>query len=384
MALQIMPYFMKYSIKKSEENTKTLILVATSGDTGKAALEGFKDIDGIEIIVFYPEHGVSQVQKMQMITQDGENVRVFAVEGNFDDAQNAVKEIFTDKNIIAEIEKKNYSFSSANSINWGRLVPQIIYYVSGYADLLKKGEINNGEKINIVVPTGNFGNILAAYYAKHMGIPVNKLICASNINNILTDFIKTGTYDMKRKFKKTMSPSMDILISSNLERLLFELTGHNSKLITELMKDLKDNGSYSISEKLSNNLNEEFWGGYCSEKETIKTIKSIYNEYNYVIDTHTAVGVDVYDKYIISTNDLTKTIIASTASPFKFNKSVIQAIGGGKAMDDISEFELINDLADITGLEIPEGLRDLDKREIRFKKTCRKNELKEMVLGTLK
>jgi threonine synthase len=381
MALQIMPYFMKESIKKSGDKEKTLILVATSGDTGKAALEGFKDIEGIEIVVFYPEQGVSEVQKMQMVTQEGENVNVFAVDGNFDDAQNGVKEIFTGKEVNDLLLDKGYKFSSANSINWGRLLPQIVYYISSYADLLKKDEIKINEKINIVVPTGNFGNILAAYYAKHMGLPVNKLICASNINNILTDFLNKGTYNTNREFIKTMSPSMDILISSNLERLLFEITGHDHKLINELMSSLKENGEYTITEDLRKTLSEEFWGGYCNEQETLDIIKNIYDEYGYVMDTHTAVGVDVYDKYIISTHDLTKTVIASTASPFKFNTSVMKALSEDGEIHKESEFELIKRLSEMTGLSIPEGLKDLSGKAIRFKTACKKEEMKEIVLS---
>ncbi|HOV25324.1 MAG TPA: threonine synthase [Pseudobacteroides sp.] len=384
MALQILPHFMVKAVEKTGETGETVILVATSGDTGKAALEGFKDVDGTRVIVFFPDGGVSDVQKMQMITQDGKNTYSIGVQGNFDDAQNGVKAIFTDKDMNERMEKSGYKFSSANSINWGRLVPQIVYYFSSYADLLKRNEIEAGEKVNFVVPTGNFGNILAAYYAMEMGLPVNRLICASNENNVLTDFINTGVYDRKREFKKTCSPSMDILISSNLERLLYEITEHSSWLVNEWMKSLKDDGIYTVDPDTKKKISKYFWGGFSSEKDTLITIESIYKEYNYVVDTHTAVGIDVYDKYVISTGDMTKTVIVSTASPFKFNDSVVKAIFGEEIIAGKSEFELLEILANRCDLSIPAGLKDLDKREVKHKTVCAKEKMKEEVESILK
>ncbi|MCX7920406.1 MAG: threonine synthase [Clostridia bacterium] len=379
MALQILPHLLVKAVKKTGETSEIVILVATSGDTGKAALEGFKDVSGTKIIVFYPNNGVSEVQKMQMITQEGKNVYSIAVEGNFDDAQSGVKVIFGDQEINASMEQSGFKFSSANSINWGRLVPQIVYYFSAYADIVKRGEINLGDKVNFVVPTGNFGNILAAYYAMEMGLPVNRLICASNDNNVLADFINTGTYDRNREFKKTISPSMDILISSNLERLLFEITGHNADLINEWMDKLKRDGAYTVDAETKKKISKVFWAGYTNEVETLKTVNCIYEEYKYVIDTHTAVGVDVYDKYVISTGDMTNTIVVSTASPFKFNESVVKAIFGEKVAEGKSEFELLEVLAKGCGLNIPEGLEGLDKKEVLHKTVCSKEEMKEEV-----
>jgi threonine synthase len=370
MALQMLPHLLVKAVRKTGEKSEIVILVATSGDTGKAALEGFKDVEGTEIIVFFPENGVSEVQKMQMVTQEGKNVYSIAVKGNFDDAQNGVKAIFTDSTLSEEMNTKGFKFSSANSINWGRLVPQIVYYFSAYADMIKNNEINLGDKVNFVVPTGNFGNILAAYYALQMGLPINKLICASNENNVLTDFINTGVYDRNRDFKKTISPSMDILISSNLERLLFELTGHNTEVINEWMGMLRTHGVYNVDSSTLKTLKKVFWADFTNESETLKTIEYIYREYNYVIDTHTAVGIDVYDKYVISTGDMTKTVVASTASPFKFNDSVSRAIFGDEYVKGKSEFELLLLLAKECHLSIPDGLKELDKKEIRHKRLC--------------
>ncbi|MCX8132269.1 MAG: threonine synthase [Clostridia bacterium] len=383
MALQILPHLLVKAINKTGEKSEIVILVATSGDTGKAALEGFKDVNGTKIIVFFPENGVSEVQKMQMITQEGSNVYSIAVDGNFDDAQNGVKAIFTDGELEDIMKTKGFKFSSANSINWGRLLPQIVYYFSSYVNLVEKKEISLGDKINIVVPTGNFGNILAAYYAMEMGLPVNKLICASNDNNILTDFINTGTYDRNREFKKTISPSMDILISSNLERLLYEITNHDSEAINDWMGKLKDDGVYTVDESTKKKISKLFWAGYTNENETIKTIECIYKEYDYVIDTHTAVGIDVYDKYVISTGDMTKTIIVSTASPFKFNESVAKAILGEENVQGKSEFELLDVLAKQCNLSIPAGLKNLDKKEVRHNKVTLKTEMKEQVKNIL-
>lgn len=383
MALQILPHFLVKAVAKTGEKSEIVILVATSGDTGKAALEGFRDVEGTKIIVFFPNNGVSEVQKMQMVTQEGNNVYSIAVEGNFDDAQSGVKVIFTDPELVEKMNSSRYKFSSANSINWGRLVPQIVYYFSSYADMVKNGEINLGDKVNFVVPTGNFGNILAAYYALRMGLPVNKLICASNDNNVLTDFINTGVYDRNREFKKTISPSMDILISSNLERLLFELTDHNAWLINEWMKELKVDGMYTVEPQVKKKISNHFWGGFSSENETLKTIECIYKEYNYVVDTHTAVAIDVYDKYVISTGDMTKTVIVSTASPFKFNESVVSAIFGDKAVKGKNEFELLEVLSKECGLKIPQGLKGLDKKTVRHKTVCSKSNMKKEVEGIL-
>lgn len=383
MALQILPHLLVKAVKKTGETNEIVILVATSGDTGKAALEGFRDVEGTRVIVFYPRDGVSEVQRMQMVTQEGKNVKSIGVEGNFDDAQNGVKAIFTDTSLNEMMDEKKFKFSSANSINWGRLVPQIVYYFSSYADLVKTGDINAGDKVNFVVPTGNFGNILAAYYAVEMGLPVNKLICASNDNNVLTDFINTGVYDRNREFKKTISPSMDILISSNLERLLFEMTNHNADFINSWMNTLKREGIYTVDQDTKKKISKVFWAGFTNEAETLKTIDSIFKEYHYVIDTHTAVGVDVYDKYVISTGDMTKTIIASTASPFKFNESVVKAIFGNDAVNGKSEFELLNVLSNECKLEIPSGLKQLDKKEIRHKEICKKEDMKNKVIEAL-
>lgn len=383
MALQILPHFLVKAVKKTGETRDIVILVATSGDTGKAALEGFRDVNGTKVIVFFPNNGVSEIQKYQMITQEGRNVYSVAIEGNFDDAQGGVKVLFGDKELNERIEAKGHKFSSANSINWGRLVPQIVYYFSAYADMIKKKEINPGDKINFVVPTGNFGNILAAYYAKEMGLPINRLVCASNENNILTDFINTGVYDRKRDLIKTISPSMDILISSNLERLLFEVSGHDSELISGWMNDLNSQGVYTVDSDTRKKISKLFWADFTNESETLKTIEYIYKEYNYVMDTHTAVGFDVYDKYVISTGDMTKSVIVSTASPFKFNESVVKAIFGEDSVKGRSEFELLEMLAVKCGLDIPNGLKNLEKKEIRHKTVCGKSEMKEKVEAIL-
>lgn len=382
MALQILPYLLTTSTKKTGEESDILILVATSGDTGKAALEGFKDVEQTKIIVFYPVHGVSEVQKRQMITQEGRNVFVAAVEGNFDDAQSGVKEIFGDKELQSFLQTNNIKMSSANSINWGRLLPQIVYYISAYVDLRKAGEISDGEPINIVVPTGNFGNILAAYYARQMGIPINKLICAANSNNVLTDFIRSGVYDRNRKFEKTISPSMDILISSNLERLLFEVTGHDSEAINNWMSQLKEVGKYQVDEKTHQTIQELFWSDYCSDEETIDTIKAIWDEKKYLLDTHTAVAVNVYEKYLSSTQDNTVTIVASTASPYKFGSSVAKAIISPEKLKQ-DEFEILKTLENESNIPIPERIKNLNEKEIRHKKVTSKDNLKQTVLEFL-
>ena len=383
MALQILPHFLVEAVKKTGEKDQIVILVATSGDTGKAALEGFKDVEGTKIIVFYPSEGVSNIQKLQMVTQEGNNTYSIGVEGNFDDAQNGVKAIFTDDEIKEVIKQNGYKFSSANSINWGRLVPQIVYYFSAYCDMILKGKIVAGDKINFVVPTGNFGNILAGFYAKKMGLPINKLVCASNDNNVLTDFINNGEYDRRREFIKTVSPSMDILISSNLERLLFEIACRDSERINKWMQELKENGFYKVDKIVLSAIQEIFWADYTTTEETLNTIKCVYNDYNYLLDTHTAVAVDVYDKYVISTGDITPTIIVSTASPFKFNESVSNAVLESTNLEDKNEFELLEILSKHTGWKIPKGLQDLDKKEIRHKKKCNKQDMKQTVQDIL-
>ena len=381
MALQILPYFLTTSAKKINLDKKIVILVATSGDTGKAALEGFKDVEGTQIMVFYPEQGVSPMQKRQMITQEGGNVGVCAIKGNFDDCQNGVKSIFTDNDIKAKLENGSMMFSSANSINWGRLVPQIVYYVSSYAELVKNEQISAGEKINIVVPTGNFGNILAAYYAKQMGVPVNKLICASNINNVLTDFINTGIYDRNRNFYATCSPSMDILISSNLERLLYILTGCNDAKIKEWFGSLTETGKYEVSDDIKKLLKQDFYAGFCDDNDTKATIKKIFDEYSYTCDTHTAVAVKVYNDYIAETGDKTKTIIASTASPYKFSASVLEAIDG--SAPEIDEYDMIEKLYEHSGYAVPKSLAELKNKKARFDVSIEKSEMKDFVLKNL-
>lgn len=381
MALQILPYFLTTSAKKINLDKKIVILVATSGDTGKAALEGFKDVEGTSILVFYPEDGVSPMQKRQMKTQEGGNVGVCAIKGNFDDCQNGVKAIFTDSEVKNVLDKNGMMFSSANSINWGRLVPQIVYYVSAYAELVKDEEIALGEKINIVVPTGNFGNILAAYYAKHMGVPVNKLICASNINNVLTDFINTGVYDRNRQFHATVSPSMDILISSNLERLLYLMSGKNDAVINDWFGKLVSEGRYEVNEEVKAKLKDEFCAGFCDDEQTKETIHEIYEKYSYTCDTHTAVAVKVYNDYKASTHDETKTVIASTASPYKFSAAVLEALEGGSS--DIDEYAKVDRIAELSDIPVPDALSDLKNKPERFGDVIEKSEQKRYVLNTL-
>ena len=380
MALQILPYLLTTATKKINLDKKVVILVATSGDTGKAALEGFKDVEGTSILVFYPDNGVSAMQKKQMTTQEGSNVGVCAIKGNFDDAQNGVKAIFTNDEIKNKLADNGFMFSSANSINWGRLSPQIVYYVSVYAQLLADGQINEGEKVNIVVPTGNFGNILAAYYAKHMGIPVNKLICASNANNVLTDFLTTGIYDRNRQFHATISPSMDILISSNLERLLYLLCGENDAQIREWFGALAQTGRYEVSEDVKKALFDEFYAGCCNDEQTKATIKEYYEKFSYTCDTHTAVAVKVYEDYVKATGDKTKTVIASTASPYKFSGSVLSAIGIDTGKD---EFELVEQLAECSKLPVPDSLAALKTKKVRFDKVIDKSDMKNFVFETL-
>ena len=378
LALQLMPYLLTTSAKKVSNGKKTVILVATSGDTGKAALEGFKDVEDTEIIVFYPSEGVSPMQKLQMDSQKGNNVNVYAIRGNFDDAQSAVKKMFTDDAVKAKLEENNMQFSSANSINWGRLAPQIVYYVSAYCDLVKRGE-DMSDGFNIVVPTGNFGNILAAYYAKRMGVPVKKLICASNANNVLTDFIRTGVYDRNRKFHTTISPSMDILISSNLERMLFALSD-DDKYIASLQSQLASNGKYTVSEDIKKSLSELFYAGCCDDNDTIDTIKKTFSEFGYLCDTHTAVAVNVYRQYVEETGDSAPIVIASTASPYKFAKSVLSAVSNKKAD---SEFDYVRLLCSETGVAIPAPIEALENATVRFNNVCDKEDMCESVYSAL-
>lgn len=381
MALSILPYLLKTASKKNGIQDKIVILTATSGDTGKAALAGFKDVDGTEIIVFFPNDGVSEVQRLQMVTQTGKNTHVVGIEGNFDDAQSGVKKIFTDKEFIKELKDNGAVFSSANSINIGRLVPQVVYYFYAYAKMCSRGEIKFGEKINFVVPTGNFGNILAAYFAKNMGLPVNKLICASNDNKVLYDFFESGSYDKNREFVTTISPSMDILISSNLERLIYLVCDRDSNKVSSFMKDLNIKGKYNITDSMKEKL-KGFYGGYATEAKTKAAINKMYSENKYLIDTHTAVAYSVYEDYVRNTSDTTKTVIASTASPYKFTNAVMTSIDDNYGKYD--DFELMEKMSDIMKSDIPEGVKGLNKREILHKNVCKKDEMKEMVRKFLK
>lgn len=381
MALQLLPYLLTVAAGKAADGKKIVILVATSGDTGKAALEGFKNVPNTEIMVFYPEDGVSPMQKLQMTTQEGDNVLVCAIEGNFDDAQSGVKKIFTDASVAAKLAEKNKMFSSANSINWGRLVPQIIYYVSAYCDLLKNGEIKNGDPINVTVPTGNFGNILAAYYAKCMGVPIGRLICASNKNKVLTDFIETGVYDRRRDFFCTSSPSMDILISSNLERLLFLLSDMDDKKTASWMADLSEKGVYDVGSEMLSKISALFNGGYCDEDATKALISSVFAEDKYLCDTHTAVAVKVYRDYVEKTGDKTPTVVASTASPYKFSKSVLAAVAPDETYAD--EFEMVDRLHELTGFECPNQLLELKSKQVRFTACCSRDKMENAVLAAM-
>ena len=356
MALSILPHLMTTAAKKNHVKNEIVILTATSGDTGKAALAGFADVPGTKIIVFYPKHGVSPIQEKQMVTQKGANTYVVGITGNFDDAQTAVKKMFNDHEMAAELDQAGFQFSSANSINIGRLVPQIVYYVYAYATLVRDGKIKDGQEINVVVPTGNFGNILAAYYAKQMGLPIHKLICASNENRVLYDFFRTGTYDRKRDFILTTSPSMDILISSNLERLIYRLTGENAEKCAELMKSLSEGGEYTITEEMKAQLGD-FYGNFCSEEETANTISEIYKDSNYVIDTHTAVAAGVYKKYVSETDDHLPTVIASTASPYKFTRSVMDALG--EDHKDLDDFGLVDALSALSKVPVPRAVEEI-------------------------
>ena len=362
MALSILPHLMTVAARKNHADKEIVILAATSGDTGKAAMAGFADVEGTRIIVFYPRDGVSKVQKLQMVTQKGRNVDVAAIRGNFDQAQSGVKALFENREFAEELAAHGYQFSSANSINIGRLVPQIVYYVYAYARLVKYGEICPGDLVNVVVPTGNFGNILAAYYAKQMGLPLGRLICASNENKVLFDFFRTGCYDRNREFILTSSPSMDILISSNLERLIYRVAGDDSEKNKELMRDLTEKGSYQITPEMEEGL-KEFYGNYATEEETADTIRRFFEENQYVLDTHTAVAADVYKKYMEETKDSRPAVIVSTASPYKFTRSVMTAID--KKYEDMEDFALADELERISGVKIPKAIEEIRTAPVR-------------------
>lgn len=387
MALSILPHLLITSARKNHIKNEIVILTATSGDTGKAALAGFAGVEGTRIVVFYPKNGVSPIQEKQMVTQKGDNTFVVGIHGNFDDAQTGVKKIFSDKEFAKELDEKGFQFSSANSINIGRLVPQVCYYVYAYAQLLKEGKITDGEKINVVVPTGNFGNILAAFYAKNMGLPINKLICASNENKVLYDFFRTGTYDRNREFVLTSSPSMDILISSNLERLIYHIAGNDADKNKELMAALGGQGRYEITAKMREGL-KDFYGNYASEQETAAEIARVYKEYGYVLDTHTAVASAVLQKYVIHREDEGnvviddhKTVIASTASPFKFTRSVMNAIDA--KYDAMGDFELVDELSKLANVKIPGAIEEIRTAPVVHDHQCEVDEMKDTVKGFL-
>lgn len=376
MALSILPHLLTTSAKKNNVKNEIVILTATSGDTGKAALAGFADVPGTRIVVFYPKGGVSPIQEKQMVTQKGNNTFVVGIKGNFDQAQSGVKAIFGNKELEAEMDKAGFQFSSANSINIGRLVPQVVYYVYAYAKLLANGEITDGEKINVVVPTGNFGNILAAYYAKNMGLPIDKLICASNDNKVLYDFFTTGIYDKNREFILTTSPSMDILISSNLERLIYKIAGNDAAKNKELMTSLTTTGKYDITDDMRAEL-KDFYGNYATEKETAEVIKDIYEKTGYIIDTHTAVAAVVSRKYLRDTNDTNKLVIASTASPFKFTRSVMNAIDS--KYDSMGDFELVDELSKIGNVKVPNAIEEIRNAKVLHDTVCEVDEMTDVV-----
>ena len=380
MALSILPYLMVTAARKNQVDSQIVILTATSGDTGKAAMAGFADVPGTRIIVFYPKDGVSRVQELQMVTQKGGNTSVVAIHGNFDDAQTGVKKMFADQQLAAELAARGFQFSSANSINIGRLVPQVVYYVYAYARLLADGEIKEGEPINVTVPTGNFGNILAAYFAKQIGVPIKTLICASNDNKVLYDFFRSGTYDRKREFILTTSPSMDILISSNLERLIYLSTGCNTEETARFMEQLTSTGEYTITEEMRARMSD-FYGGFATQEEDAAAIRSLYENTGYVIDTHTGVAAAVYNRYRKEEKDETKTVIASTASPYKFSKSVMEAIKG--ARPDLDEFKAIDLLHQTSGTAIPQAVEEIRSAAIRHKLECDIDQMKDTVLKIL-
>ena len=380
MALSILPHLLVTSARKNNVKNEIVILTATSGDTGKAALAGFADVPGTKIIVFYPKSGVSPIQEKQMVTQKGDNTYVIGIKGNFDDAQTGVKKMFSNKELAKVMNDNGFQFSSANSINIGRLVPQVVYYVKAYADLLKQGALKAGEPMNVVVPTGNFGNILAAYYAKKMGVPIGKLICASNENKVLYDFFRTGTYDKNREFVLTTSPSMDILISSNLERLIYHIAGDNADRNRELMESLNQTGVYTISEEMKAEL-KDFYGAYASEQETAKEIHDLYENTGYIIDTHTAVASSVYKKYKKETGDQTKTVVVSTASPYKFTRSVMTAIDEGYA--NMEDFALVDELEKLSGVPVPNAIQEIRTAPVLHKTECDKEDMEKTVLSFL-
>ncbi len=381
MALQILPYLLVASLGKSDEKRDVCILVATSGDTGKAALEGFRDVDKTKVLVFYPKDGVSDIQELQMLTQEGGNVAVCAVKGNFDDAQTGVKKLFADEALAADLTEKGYFLSSANSINWGRILAQIVYYISAYCDLLRNGAISRGEEINFCVPTGNFGNILAAYYAKTMGVPVHRLICASNSNNVLTDFLKTGVYDRNRTFYNTISPSMDILISSNLERMIFEISNRDDRKVREYMNQLSEIGSYRVSSALRARMQNLFAAGWCDEDQTRAKIAEMWEQKHYLIDPHTAVAFHVLDEYRAETGDRAPTVVVSTASPFKFCNSVLDSLG---IHEHRKGLDVLDQIAEETGVPVPAPLARLRGRRPRFGAVAEKGEMEQVVRDFLK
>ena len=381
MALQMLPQLLSAALRKTGEDKTACILVATSGDTGKAAMEGFADVPQTKILVFYPKNGVSAVQEAQMVTQEGDNVGVCAVVGNFDDAQSGVKRIFSDETLRAALAQRGYFLSSANSINWGRILPQVVYYISTYCDLVRDGKLTMGERLNFCVPTGNFGDILAGYYAKRMGLPVGRLICASNRNDVLTEFLRTGVYDRNRPFHTTMSPSMDILISSNLERLLFDLSGENDAEIRGYMDELAKEGRYTVSTAIRAALAEQFWGGFCDEEGTAAAIAKRYRNEGYLMDTHTAVAANVLAQYRAETGDATPAVVVSTASPYKFCDHVLSAIGETPAGDGLA---LLDQLRAVSGLAVPRRLAALRGKPRRFDLTAEKQDMDGVVRSFLK
>ena len=381
MALQMLPHLLTASLTKTAEDKTVCILVATSGDTGKAALEGFRDVERTRILVFYPKDGVSAIQELQMVTQEGGNVGVCSVVGNFDDAQTGVKKLFSDRALAEELAGRGYFLSSANSINWGRVLPQVVYYVSAYCDLLKSGAIQAGQQVNVCVPTGNFGNILAGYYARKMGVPIKTLLCASNANNVLTDFLHTGVYDRNRAFYNTMSPSMDILISSNLERMLFELTGCDDAVVRDYMAQLNSTGRYQVSDEVKEKLDGVFASGCCDDRETAQVIGEVWKEKGYLIDPHTAVAFGVLDKYRKGTGDNTPALVVSTASPFKFCSSVLPALGVTQLAQGTG---ILDQLTQVTGVEAPAPLAGLKDRKVRFQIVTEKEHMVDQVLEMLR
>lgn len=384
MALQMLPRLLVTSAAIEEEKDQVAILVATSGDTGKAALEGFRDVEGTRVVVFYPAAGVSEIQKRQMLTQRGGNVDVAGVAGNFDDTQNGVKAIFADTGIQASLAERHIKLSSANSINWGRLLPQIVYYFWAYIRILGSGGVQMGDPVNFAVPTGNFGNILAAYYARAMGLPVGRLICASNENRVLTDFINSGIYDRRRDFVKTISPSMDILISSNLERLLFELSGHDAQRVAGWMSELVSRGYYEIDSHTREQVAGIFWGGYANDSQTLESIRCVWDKYRYLVDPHTAVGINVLEQYQYAAGDKAPTVVASTASPFKFSGDVARAIMPASELEGLNEFALMKAIGQFTGLTVPPALAELENLPVRHNTVTSQDKMPDTVLAFLK